>query len=212
MVRAVYEYKVKKNKKIMLFWLWHSPERKGLDEVLKVYTRLSRERRDVALIIKVASFPSFLVAHLSPDYPSNPEDLDINFVVGWISEFDKMALYDLADITLVFSIGGGFEINALESLARGVPVVTSDKGSWTDYVPQFLQVKTGERVKVFDKHDIHVGYGYKVDVEDALNKINDILDNYDDYRARVEEWRQKVLFNEYRWDLIAKKLVKVIYS
>jgi glycosyltransferase involved in cell wall biosynthesis len=212
LVKAVYEYKVKKNKKILLFWLWHSPERKGLDEVLKVYTRLRRERNDVALVMKVASFTSFLVAHLSPDYPSKPEELDINFVVGWLSDFDKMALYDLADITLMFSIGGGFEVNALESLARGVPVVTSSKGSWTDYVPPFLQVKTGEKVKVFDNNPIHVGYGYKVDVEDALNKIHDILENYDDYKARTEEWRQKVLFNEYRWDIIAEKLVKVIHS
>jgi hypothetical protein len=38
------------------------------------------------------------------------------------------------------------------------------------------------------------------------------LENYDDYRARVEEWRQKILMNEYRWDLIAEKLVKVIYG
>jgi glycosyltransferase involved in cell wall biosynthesis len=65
---------------------------------------------------------------------------------------------------------------------------------------------------VFDGNAIHVGYGYKVDVEDALNKIHDILENYDDYRGRVEEWRQKVLANEYRWDLIAQKLVKVIYG
>ena len=210
LVRAVYEYKVNKNKRILLFWLWHSPTRKGIDEVLKVYTRLRKERSDVALVMKVASFSSFLVAHLSPDYPQKPEELDINFVIGWLSDFDKMALYDLADITLMFSVGGGFEISTLESLARGVPVVASNKGSWTDYVPEFLQAMAGDKVKVFDKHDIHIGYGYKVDVEDALNKIYDILDNYDEYKARTEEWRQKVLFNEFRWDLIAKKLVDII--
>jgi glycosyltransferase involved in cell wall biosynthesis len=212
LVKAVYEYKVKKNKRILLFWLWHSPERKGLDEVLKIYTRLRRERSDVALVMKVAAFPSFLVAHLSPDYPSKAEDLDINFVIGWLNEFDKMALYDLADITLMFSIGGAFEINCLESLARGVPCVASSWGSWRDYLPPFLGVKTGEKVKVFENNPIHVGYGYKVDVEDALNKIHDILENYDEYKAKTEEWRKKVLFNEYRWDIIAQKLVKVIQS
>jgi glycosyltransferase involved in cell wall biosynthesis len=133
-------------------------------------------------------------------------------VYGWLNDYEKMALYDLADITLVLSRGGGFELSALESLARGVPVITSSKGSWTDYVPPFLQARVGERVKVFEGNAIHVGYGYKVDVEDALSKIHDILDNYDDYRARVEEWRQKVLKNEYRWDIIAEKLVKVIYG
>jgi hypothetical protein len=67
-------------------------------------------------------------------------------------------------------------------------------------------------VKVFNDNVIHVGYGYKIDVEDALNKIHDILENYDDYKARVEEWRSKVLFNEYRWDLVAKRLVGVVSS
>jgi glycosyltransferase involved in cell wall biosynthesis len=131
-------------------------------------------------------------------------------IYGWLSDYEKMALYDLADITLMFSRGGGFEVNALESLVRCTPVVTSSVGSWTDYVPPYLQVKVGERVKVFEDNAIHVGYGYKVDVEDALGKINDILENYDDYRARVEEWRSKVLKSEYRWDIVVKKLVEVI--
>jgi glycosyltransferase involved in cell wall biosynthesis len=133
-------------------------------------------------------------------------------VYGWLSEYEKTALYDLADITLMFSRGGGFEVNALESLARGTPVVTSNIGSWTDYVPPYLQVRVGEKVKVFEDNAIHVGYGYRVDVEATLDKINDILENYDDYKARVEEWRSKVLKNEYRWDVVAKRLVEVVGS
>jgi hypothetical protein len=93
-----------------------------------------------------------------------------------------------------------------------VPVVTSDWGSWTDYVPSYLRVKTGERVKVFERNAIHVGYGYKVDVESALNKVHDILENYDDYRVRVEEWKGKVLMDEYRWDIVAKRLVEIVYG
>jgi glycosyltransferase involved in cell wall biosynthesis len=200
----LYVYKTRKNKRFLLFWLWHSEARKGWFEVREFYSRLVRERGDVVLVLKTV-------------YPHSPAFQEVMHlgtvqVYGWLSEYEKMALYDLADVTLVFSRGGGFEHNALESLARGVPVVTSNSGSWTDYVPQFLQVKAGERVKVFEHNAIHVGYGYKVDVEDALNKIHDILENYDDYRARVEEWRSKVLFNEYRWDIIAKRLVETIHG
>jgi glycosyltransferase involved in cell wall biosynthesis len=147
-------------------------------------------------------------------YPNTPEFQEVMHlgaiqVYGWLSEYEKMALYDLADITLMFSRGGGFEVNALESLARGVPVVTSNVGSWTDYVPSYLQVKVGERVRVFEDNAIHVGYGYKVDVESAVDRIHDILDNYDEYRGRVGEWRHKVLFSEYRWDRVALMLADV---
>jgi glycosyltransferase involved in cell wall biosynthesis len=200
----VYLYKLRKGKKLLLFWLWHSPARKGWPEVRELYVRLARERKDVVLVLKT----------FSPNAPEFQEAMHLGAVqvYGWLSEYEKRALYDLADVTLVFSRGGAFELTALESLARGVPVVTSNRGSWTDYVPPFLQVKVGERVKVFNDNAIHVGYGYKVDVENALNKVHDILENYDDYRARVEEWREKVLISEYRWDIIADKLVKTIHS
>jgi glycosyltransferase involved in cell wall biosynthesis len=200
----LYVYKARRNKRFLLFWLWHSEARKGWFEVREFYSRLVRERGDAVLVLKTM-YPHSLafqeVMHLGTVQ-----------VYGWLSEYEKMALYDLADVTLVFSRGGGFEHNALESLARGVPVVTSNSGSWTDYVPPFLQVKAGERVRVFEHNAVHVGYGYKVDVEDALNKIHDILENYDDYRARVEEWRSKVLKSEYRWDIIAKRLVETIHG
>jgi glycosyltransferase involved in cell wall biosynthesis len=200
----VYLYKLRRRKKLLLFWLWHSPMRKGYSEVKEVYTRLARERNDVVLVLKT----------LSPNMPEFQEVMHLGViqVYGWLSEYEKMALYDLADTTLMFSRGGAFEYNCIESLARGVPCVASNKGSWTDYVPPFLQVKAGGRVRVFEDNAIHVGYGYKVDVEDALNKIHDILENYDDYKARVEEWRSKVLFNEYRWDVVAKRLVDTIHG
>ena len=198
----VYMYKVKRNKKLLLFWLWHSSTRKGWPEVREVYSRLVRERRDVVLLLKTvhSNTPEFQeVMHLGAIQ-----------VYGWLSEYEKMALYDLADVTLMFSRGGAFELSALESLARGVPVFTSSKGSWTDYVPPYLQVRAGERVKVFEGNAIHVGYGYKVDVESAVDRIHDILENYDEYRGRVEEWRGKVLVKEYRWDRVALTLADVV--
>jgi glycosyltransferase involved in cell wall biosynthesis len=71
-------------------------------------------------------------------------------------------------------------------------------------------VKTGERVQPLPGNAIHVGYGYKVDVESALNKVHDILDNHDDYKARIEDWRRNTLVNEYTWDNVAKRLIEVI--
>jgi len=205
-VATVYFYKFKTNSKMLLFYLWHSSLRKGLEEVIEVYKKLASERDDVFLVIKTST----------KDQPGidlvreQIGDKRVIQIYGWISDYEKIALYDAADIVLGFTRGGSFELNFLESLARGIPVVTSDWGPWTEYVPRFLQAKRGERVRVLPESTIHIGYGYKVDVEDALNKIHDILENYEDYKARVEEWRRKVLMNEYRWDIIAEKIVEVI--
>ena len=204
MLLELYLYKLRRNVKYILFWLWHSPERKGWSEVVEVYRRLKRERSDVVLVLKTYNPNTaeyFQVARLGA----------IN-VYGWLDDYEKMLLYDLADVNILFSRGGGFELNCLEALARGIPCVASDWGSWTDYVPPYLRVKVGERVQPLPGNLIHVGYGYKVDVESAVDKILDILDNLGEYRARVLEWREKVLSKTFRWDVIARRLKEILFD
>lgn len=198
----IYLFKLRKRKKIILFWLWHSGWRKGWNEVREVYRRLRKERDDVVLVLKTG-IPN-------PVEYQQVMDLGAINVYGWLSDAEKMALYDLADVVLNFSYGGAFELNCLEALSRGVPCIASDYGSWTEYVPPWLQVKRGKRVQPLPGNKLHVGYGYTVDVNDALNKLHHVLDNIDEYKARVLEWREKVLRNTYRWDVVAKKLIDVI--
>jgi len=200
----LYQYKQRTGKKLLLWWFWHSWLRKGGPWVKAVYERLVRGRSDVKLVVKtsMASVPD--LAELAP--------LGIVQVYGWLKDVEKMALYDLADITLLFSVGGAFELNGLESLARGVPAVAVDWGPWTEYIPPFLRVKPGERVRPLPDSNVHVGYGYAVDVKDAVAKIEDILDNYIEYRAKTDEWRQNVLYKEYRWDVVARRLIDVVIN
>jgi len=197
----LYLYKVRRGKKLLLFWLWHSSERKGWPEVREVYGRLARERGDAAIVLKTT-------APYTKEF-QEVMGLGAMQVYGWLSEYEKMVLYDTVDVVLNFSRGGGFELNCLEGLARGVPCMASGWGSWTDYVPEFLQVKVGRRVKVFEDNAIHTGYGYTVDVEDALNKIHAILEGYEEYKAKVLEWRRR-LAEEYRWDVVAYRLAKAV--
>lgn len=195
-------YKAKRGVRYLLFWLWHSPERKGFPELLEFYRELKRERRDAVLLLWTLTPNSPAFQALMPYGVVN--------VYGWTTRVETMSIFDLADVTLNFSRGGGFELTCLESLARGVPCVASRWGSWLDYMPPFLTVKPGRRVQPLPGNAIHTGYGYAVDVDDAVGKVLDILDNYDDYKARTEEWRRSVLAKEYRWDLAAEKLLEVI--
>lgn len=195
-------YKLRKNKKVLLFWLWHSAWRKGWEQVKKMYEKLREIRDDVILVVKTKD----------PNIPEYQQVMHLGTwnIYGWLTEKDKMALYDLADINLMFSIGGAFEMNCLEALARGVPCIASNRGPWTEYLPPFLQVKTKSRVQPLPGNIIYTGYGYTVDVDDALEKVLNILDNLDEYKAKVMEYREKVLKNKYRWDIIARKLKEII--
>jgi glycosyltransferase involved in cell wall biosynthesis len=198
----LYQYKQRTGKKLLLWWFWHSWIRKGGPWVKAVYERLVRRRSDVKLVVKTSAAQVPELRELV--------SLGIVQVYGWLKDVEKMALYDLADVTLMFSTGGAFELNGLESLARNVPAVAVDWGPWTEYIPPFLRIKPGERVRPLSDNNVHVGYGYAVDVNDAVAKIEDILDNYEEYRAKVDEWRRKVLYPQYRWDVVAEQLVSVI--
>mgnify|MGYP000430340052 CR=1 FL=1 len=198
----LYLYKIRKGKKLIAFWLWHSAGRKGWDEVYQVYTRLAKERNDVTLVLKTMT-PGTKEFQMIMQYGAIE-------VYGWLSDYEKMALYDLVDVTLNFSRGGGFELNCLESLARGTPCIASDYGSWVDYVPEFLQVKRGAKVQPLPGNALHGGYGYAVDVEDALNKLHQILDNLEEYKAKTQQWRHEVLMKLYRWDVIAHILTRIV--
>jgi glycosyltransferase involved in cell wall biosynthesis len=133
-------------------------------------------------------------------------------VWGWLDEREKMLLYDLSDITLLFSRGGAFEINGLESLARGVPIIAHRRGAWAEYAPPWCLVPEASRVKVFADNAIHVGYGYTIDVEKAVDLAHAMLDDLDEYKARAKEYALKVLAKGYTWEAVGESLWSLLSS
>ncbi|RLE86746.1 MAG: hypothetical protein DRJ67_06505 [Thermoprotei archaeon] len=200
-LRVLWQLKQMSHRKLLLFWMWHSPERKGWPEVLVFYERLKRERDDVALVVKTGG-------PLNIDV-ERAKRLGIINVFGWLTEEEKMFLYDICDVTLLFSRGGGFEVCGLESLARGTPAVGHRMGAWAEYMPDWLLCREGLRVRVFPDNQIHVGYGYTVDVDDALDKVHEILEDLAEYRARVREYAVRRLRGVYNWREVGKRLWEV---
>jgi glycosyltransferase involved in cell wall biosynthesis len=136
--------------------------------------------------------------------------LNIVNVWGWLDEREKMLLYDLSDITLLFSRGGAFEVNGLESLARGVPIIAHRRGAWAEYAPEWCLVPEALRVKVFADNAIHTGYGYTVDVEKAVDLAHAMLDNLDEYKARTKEYAQQVLAEKYTWEKVGALIWDIV--
>jgi len=59
---------------------------------------------------------------------------------------------------------------------------------------------------VFEGNAIHVGYGYTVDVEKAVDRVCEVLDNLDEYKARAREYAVEVLSKKYTWDRVGELL------
>ncbi|RLG79500.1 MAG: hypothetical protein DRO40_12745 [Thermoprotei archaeon] len=186
----------------VLFFCIHSGYRKGDDLVFKVMKEIQRVHKKVVLVVKSIERHRIL------------SKLRSISLTKWIrDELDMIALYDMCEIYLLFSRGGGFELNGLEALARGEVVVACNRGSWTEYLPDFTLVPPQRSVMVFPSDNpttqIHCGHGYEISVDKAIDLLHDILNNLDDYRSRVREYWESIK-HEFTWKRVGEKIKEII--
>ncbi len=187
-------------KTLLLYALWHSEWRKGADLVADTVGRLARERRDFALVARTAS-PVFL--HMLEE-----REVPTVAITSFLSYEEMTALYDACDVYLLFSRGGGFELNGLEALARGEVVIASRGGSWEDYLPSESLVPAEAWEPVFRNNPYHTGLGPRIDVEKAVDKLHAIIDDIDEWRVRASEHAMRVR-RDYSEDAVAQRLLEV---
>jgi glycosyltransferase involved in cell wall biosynthesis len=177
--------KLREKYRVLFFYaLWHSDYRKGADLVFEVLSRLSRERNDFALITRTGS-PIFL-------YETEKKGIKTLTITKHLSFASMRYLYDLCDIYTLFSRGGGFELNGLEALARNEIVIASEGGAWQDYLPREFLVPPQAWVRVFKNNPYHIGTGPEIDVEKTVDKLHTIMDNLDEYKAKVRDYSEYV--------------------
>ena len=204
--------------KILLSFVPHSPHRKGMDILVKTYEELLRERRDVLMVVKTGWWTGILpqdIKYIPADdqektFPIYARMMQHKVSKKWLREEELLELFDLADIYIVAARGGGFEHDGLKALARGVPTIGARGGSWQEYMPEWGLVDSKPCPRALIPSDIHVGRGVEMIVDKAVDKIHDILDNLDDYKARAREYRDEVIRRDYTWDAIGLKLRDVV--
>ena len=184
--------------KILLSFIVHSDYRKGLDILLKIYERLRRERNDVLLAIKDGAGVRII------------DNKERRIYDKWLTEQEKMELFDLSDLFILSSRGGGFEHPALEALARGVPAIGAEGGAWGDYMCNWMLVPSKPSGVVLAGNPIHSGIGVEMLVDKAVNRIHKILNNLDEYKAKTKEYVNTVIKEKFTWAKIGEQLANII--
>ena len=194
-----------KGKKI-LFFLWHSGFRKGADIVAEAFSRIVKEFKDVYLIVKMSGIIDPFVQYMY----HIPNVIIFN---KWFEEDDLIDLYDLCDIVVVPSRGGGFEQNALEGLVRKKIVVVSSWGSFNDYCRSCIKIINRKNVKLFvgdpRANIIHCGFGVDPDPVDLYRKLKHVLLNFDYWRKRFEDISESIR-RVYTWNKICHRLYMIL--
>lgn len=188
-----------------LYFLWHSGWRKGADVVAEAWTRYVKERSGL-LVLKRTK-------HVDPFHAFFADLPKVYEIERWLSTEELVALYDAVDVVLVPSRGGGFELNALEALARGKIVITSEWPPIQEYCKECIRVKTRGKVRVFPENSveglIHDGYGVDPDPEDLYMKMLHVVDNLERYREVFMRARERVR-KEYSFEAVRDRLIDFV--
>jgi glycosyltransferase involved in cell wall biosynthesis len=182
-----------KGKILILYFLVHSPHRKGADLVKRVMKRIQKEYDEVYLVVRTKRC----------DFFSEVRSICID---SWLSDNDLVALYDSCDICLSPSRGGGFELNALEAVSRGVPTLVPNGGCFTDLMDYFIPVDLSDKVvQPLPGNTIHTGSGCQVNMDDFEDKLKDTINRLDYWKERSKS-STKEIREKYSWMNTAKML------
>lgn len=181
---------------LVLFFCVHSEFRKGADLVAEVMRRIQRKGGMNKVILVVKSD-----CDLNSTYPG----VRAVKVGGWLDGNDLRRLYDMSDILVSPSRGGGFEMNALEAISRGIPTLVSNGGCYTDLMQYYIGINVGRSVQPLPSNPVHIGFGPEADINDFERKLEDVINRLDYWKAVFRE-RSEEVREKYTWKNTALKL------
>jgi len=200
-IQQLINIKRKKNAKLVLFFLMHSGFRKGADLVYRAMAEIQKEYDNVFLVVKTGE-------GIGSDL-SNLLKLKTIHIKGWLNDWELRQLYDACDILVCPSKGGGFELNALEAIARGLPTLVPNGMCFSDYIDYAIPVKLNNKVVVLPNNPLHVGYGYEINLDDFVRKLKDVIANLQKYKKRFNKQSNQIK-KKYAWSSICEKLYKML--
>ena len=199
--KYIAEFKARQNCIIVLYFLAHSGYRKGADVVYKALKLIQEERDDIILAVKRTN--------LEDPYLHKLRELKMIELAGFVSDEALAEIYKASDICIVPSRGGGFELNALEAVAVGVPTIASTAGCFSDYAKYLIRVKSAGESKVLYDNIVHVGTGVNPSALDLANKIIRVANNLSRYKKAFKRYAKRVR-KEFSWDKVAEEFAGVI--
>lgn len=183
-----------KDKKVITF-ICRIAEQKRPFLFLEVIKKLSRKRNDFIVII--AGDGPYL-DEFKEKVKKNNLDKIFKFV-GSVKNTKK--IYALSDVTINTSIKEGLALTSYESLAMGVPVVTSDVGGQRELVTEDVGIIVP---CLQDEKDIlNFNYSSK-EVQNYVDAIEKIFDNLDVYKSNC----RKRILNKFTIDKMIKTMEK----
>ena len=190
------KYKLPDDKFIISF-ICRISEQKRPFLLLEVIKKLQQERKD--FLVLIVGDGNLLSQMKSSAKRMNL--LDNMLFLGRTNKTDE--IYALSDMTINCSIKEGLALTAYESLAMGVPVVSSDVGGQKELINE----KTGVIVPCMQDEEDIFDFNYSdEEIDTYVKAINKVLNNLKEYK---KECRKRIL-DGFTIDQMVDNMTKII--
>lgn len=187
------EYGINADGKYIISYICRISEQKRPLLLLDIINKLKATRKDVLFLV-VGN--GNLLAQMKEKAKKLELDDCIKFL-DYISETEK--IYKISDITINCSLKEGVALTSYESLAMGVPVISSDVGGQKELISEDVGIIVPCMQK---ENDIQIVKYPEEEISNYVEAINKVLKNIDKYK---ENSRKRIL-DKFTIEKMVKKM------
>lgn len=193
---------LKTKKHFRFLFVGETSQRKGIDSLLKAYAATFTARDDVCLVIKDISCEDYygrnLISDVIRQYQMVVGRPEIEYLTGMIAEEEMPSLYTACDCFVQPFRTSSFSLAALEAMACGLPVITTDYAGAQEMcderVGYLLRAREIQRKQDFVGHWRVNGpqRHAEIDLGDLREKMRHVVNHATEAKARGALAREKV--------------------
>ncbi|MBF6228508.1 glycosyltransferase family 4 protein [Nocardia abscessus] len=180
-----------RDESIRLMWLGRFLTQKRLNQLLRAFERLTRQRTEDISLVVWGGFPG---EHEGVHPLRLVRELQLEdrvYFVGWRGHDDLAKALPAVDALVVPAVNESFGLMYLEAMASGIPVLATDTGGPLDFV-----VPTGDDAN---------GWLVRPDDDDALlARLTDIVADPIERRRRGRNALQRAV-GDFAWTSVARR-------
>lgn len=172
------KYNLKDNKKIIISYICRITEQKRPFLLLEIIKKLKEKRNDILFLIVGEG-------NLLPKFKDEVQKYNLNNYVKILGNIESVEeIYAITDLTINCSIKEGLALTSYESLAMGVPVISSDVGGQAELITE----NVGRIVPCIQKEIDIYDFNYdKTEIKLYVDAIEEIIKNIENIKNNCRE-------------------------
>ena len=177
------EYPLKTKKKFKFLFVGGTIYRKGIDILIRAYTKIFNSKDDVCLVIKDMLGSTLYQGQTMEDkiklIQNTPESPEIEYINNEMNEEQIASLYRACDMFVSTYRGEGFSLPTLEAMASGLPVIVTRNGATDDFTTEDNAWYINSKPIAINPTDLHTKnndmYLLEPDFDEVVNTLEYVV-------------------------------------